>query len=159
MNIKDILTISGQPGLFKLVSQGKNAVIVENLETGKRMPSHASNRISALEDISVFTETEELPLKELFGRIFSKEDGKATENPKKMSADALKAYFAELVPDYDQDKVYVSDMKKALQWYNLLISKGLLEAEEEEAEEAEETKEVDEVESSEPAEEENNTDK
>ena len=134
MNIKDILTISGQPGLFKLVSQGKNAVIVENLETGKRMPSHANNRISALEDISVFTDSEELPLKELFTKIYEKENGQQTEDPKKMSGEALKAYFAEMVPDYDRDRVYVSDMKKAIQWYNLLTSKGMLIIEEEEKE-------------------------
>lgn len=139
MNIKDILTISGQPGLYKLVSQGKNAVIVENLETGKRMPSHASNRISALEDISIFTEVDELPLKDLFTKIFKKEEGKETQNPKKMSADALKAYFTELVPDYDRERVYVSDIKKAFQWYNQLISKGMLVLEDEEA--TEETKE------------------
>ncbi len=149
MNIKDILTISGQPGLFKLISQGQNAVIVENLETGKRMPSHANNRISALKDISVFTDTEELPLKDLFTKIFEKENGEQTENPKKMSGDALKAYFAELVPDYDRDRVYVSDMKKAIQWYNQLISKGMLTLEEEEVEEVEEVKEVKEIESKE----------
>jgi len=132
MNIKDILTISGQPGLYKLISQGKNAVIVENLETGKRMPSHASNRISALEDISVFTDSEELALKELFKRLFVKEDGKQSPNPKKMTGDALKKYFAELVPDYDRDRVYVSDIKKAIQWYNLLVSKEMLDLEDDE---------------------------
>lgn len=130
MNIKDILTISGQPGLYKMISQGKNAVIVESLETGKRMPSHASNRISALEDISVFTDSEELPLKDLFVKIYTKENGQKSENPKKMTGEALKKYFAELVPDYDRDRVYVSDMKKAIQWYNLLISKGMLDIEE-----------------------------
>lgn len=131
MNIKDILTISGQPGLYKLVSKGKNAIIVENLETGKRMPSHANNRTSALEDISIFTEADELPLKDLFAKIYEKEQGKPTEEPKKFSNDALKAYFAELVPNYDTERVYTSDMKKALQWYNLLLAKGHMEMEEE----------------------------
>ncbi len=141
MNIKDILTISGQPGLFKLVSQGKNAVIVENIETGKRMPSHANNRISALEDISVFTDSEELPLKELFIKIFTKENGQASDDPKKMSGEALKAYFTELVPDYDRDRVYVSDMKKAIQWYNLLTSKGMLDMNKEDEVKEDEVKE------------------
>ncbi|MCK5821786.1 MAG: DUF5606 domain-containing protein [Bacteroidales bacterium] len=150
MNIKDILTISGQPGLYKLISQGKNAVIVENLDTGKRMPSHANNRISALEDISVFTDSEELPLKDLFTKIFTKEDGQQAEDPKKMSGDALKAYFTELVPDYDRDRVYVSDMKKAIQWYNMLISKGMLSIEE--VEEAQEVEEIEKVEKTEKTE-------
>ena len=138
MDLKDILTISGFPGLFKMVSQGKNAVIVENLETGKRMPAHARYRISSLEDIAVFTEIEDKPLKDILLIIFEKEEGKAIETPKKMSGDQLKAFFEEIVPDYDKDRVYVSDMKKALEWYNILIQKDMIKADEEVAEESEE---------------------
>ena len=114
-------------------------------------PSHASNRISALEDISVFTDAEEVPLKDVFVKIFKKEDGKQTESPKKMSGESLKAYFEEIVPDYDREKVYISDMKKALQWYNLLISNNMLALEDDGAEEEvkEESKEEKEEESAE----------
>lgn len=132
MDLKDILTISGFPGLFKMVSQGKNAVIVENLETGKRMPAHARYRISSLEDIAIFTEIDDKPLKDIFLIIFEKEDKKQIEAPKKLSADELKAYFEEIVPDYDKDRVYTSDMKKALEWYNILIKHDMITPDEEE---------------------------
>ena len=84
MNIKDILTISGQPGLFQLVSQGKNAVIVENLDTGNRMPAYASARISSMEDISIYTEDDEIPLAEVLKKIMDKEENKEIDNPKKL---------------------------------------------------------------------------
>lgn len=145
MDIKDILAISGQPGLYKMVSQGKNALIVENLETGKRIPAHARHKISALEDIAIFTETEEEPLKDFFRTLFEKLDGKATANPKKMSGQELKDFFEEMLPDYDRDRVYVSDMKKALEWYNILLEQGMIDlepdAEEENTEEKADQKE------------------
>ncbi len=124
MDLKDFIAISGMPGLFKLVSQGKNAVIVENLETGQRMPVHASNRISSLEEIAVFTDGDDKPLKEVFLAIYNKESGKACLDPKKATSDQLKEYLGTVLPDYDRFKVYVSDIKKMLTWYNILITKG-----------------------------------
>jgi len=142
MDLKDILTISGFPGLYKMVSQGKNAVIVENLETGKRMPAHARYRISSLEDIAIFTEIDDKPLNDIFLIILEKEDAKEIETPKKMSGDELKAYFEEIVPDYDKDRVYTSDMKKALEWYNILIKHDMIKPDEEEVENKAEDKEA-----------------
>ena len=139
MDLKDYLTISGQSGLFKMVSQGKNAVIVEHLSTKKRMPAYASHRISGLEDIALFTDGDELPLKDVFTRIFKHLDGKTVDAPKKMSADEIKTFFADVIPEYDRDRVYVSDMKKTLQWYNELSELNLITLEEETEAEAEET--------------------
>ncbi len=126
--LKGILAISGQPGLFKMVTEAKNSIIVESLVTGKRMPAYSTSKISALADISVFTETGEVQLNELFKKI--QESGK-TISPK-ASANEQKALFEEVLPDYDKDRVYVSDMKKILQWYQLLSEKDLLNEPEEE---------------------------
>lgn len=112
-----------------MISQGKNAVIVEHLDTGNRMPAYATARISGLEDISIYTKTDELPLAEVLQKIMDKEENKEISNPKKISNDELKSYFKEIVPDYDSDRVYVSDMKKVLGWYNALLKHGLLEKE------------------------------
>jgi hypothetical protein len=128
--LKGILAISGQPGLFKLVTEAKNSIIVESLLTGKRIPAYSTSKISALSDISVFTETGEIQLKDLFKRL--QESGK-TLSPK-ASSNEIKALFEEVLPDYDKDRVYVSDMKKIFQWYQLLSEKDLLIEDEEQAE-------------------------
>jgi hypothetical protein len=120
--LKGILSISGQPGLFKLVSEAKNSIIVESLLTGKRMPAYSTSKISTLSDISVFTETGEVQLKEVFKRI--KEDGSAVSP--KASNNEVKNYFETVLPEYDRERVYISDMKKILQWYVLLMEKNLL---------------------------------
>ena len=132
--LKGILSISGYPGLFKMVTEAKNSIIVESLITGKRMPAYSTSKISALSDISVFTETGEIQLKELFKRI--QESGKEISG--KASSNEFKAFFEELLPEYDKDRVYVSDMKKIIQWYLLLNEKDLLnEPDEEKPEEKE----------------------
>jgi hypothetical protein len=142
MNLKDILSISGEPGLFKFVAQGRNAIIVEHLETKKRKTAFGSAKVSSLEDISIFTEKEDLPLGKIFDLIFEKENGGATIDSKS-DADKLKTWFGELVPEYDKDRVYVSDIKKVVVWYNILQKLGLLVKEEPEAEkEKEKEKEV-----------------
>jgi len=120
--LKGILAISGQPGLFKMVTEAKNSIIVESLLTGKRIPAYSTSKISALADISVFTETGEIQLKELFKRI--QESGK--EISPKASSNEFKAFFEEIIPEYDRNKVYTSDMKKIIQWYLLLNGKNLL---------------------------------
>jgi len=130
--LKGILSISGQPGLFKLVTETKNSIIVESLVTGKRIPAYSTSKISTLSDISIFTETGEILLTELFIRI--KASGKLISP--KASANEIKAFFEEVLPEYDKDRVYVSDMKKIIQWYQLLSDQDLLtEAEEEKTEE------------------------
>ena len=140
--LEEILSISGHGGLFKMVSQAKNSIIVESLVDGKRMPAYATSRISALEDISVFTEEGDKKLEEVFRMIYEKEDGKQAISPKS-SANDLKDYFVSILPDYDRERVYVSDIKKILSWYNLLIEKDMLDVSEsnDEAEEQTENKE------------------
>ncbi len=135
--LKGILAVSGQGGLFKLVSQAKNSIIVESIVDGKRMPAYATSRISALEDISIFTEDGDVKLAEVFKNISEKEDA-AQAISHKASGNDLKKYFGEILPNYDRDRVYVSDMKKVIQWYNLLQEKELLnfDAEAETTEEA-----------------------
>jgi hypothetical protein len=133
MVLKDILSISGEPGLFKFIAQGKNAIIVEHLETGKRSSAFSSAKVNSLEDISVFTEEEDLPLGKVFDMIFEKESGGAAIDPKS-DPEKLKEYFLEVVPDYSKEKVYVSDIKKIVLWYNLLHSKNMLVKEEPEKE-------------------------
>ena len=120
--LKGILAISGQPGLFKMVTEAKNSIIVESLLTGKRIPAYSTSKISALSDISVFTETGEIQLKELFKAIIS--SGK-TVSPK-ASTNEIKDFFAEILPEYDKDRVYVSDMKKIIQWFQILSELNLL---------------------------------
>ncbi|BBE16791.1 hypothetical protein AQPE_0938 [Aquipluma nitroreducens] len=120
--LKGILSISGQPGLFRLVTETKNSIIVESLLTGKRIPAYSTSKISTLSDISIFTETGEILLTELFLRIQKSEK---TISPK-ASANEIKAFFGEVLPEYDKDRVYVSDMKKIIQWYQLLSDQNLL---------------------------------
>ncbi len=111
MVLKDILAISGEQGLFKFIAQGKNAIIVEHIETGKRSSAFSSAKVSSLEDISVFTENEDLPLGKVFDKIFEKEAGGPAIDSKS-DPEKLKKYFQEIVPDYSREKVYVSDVKK-----------------------------------------------
>lgn len=140
MNLKEILAISGYGGLFRFISQGRNGVIVEGLTDKKRMNATSSMRVSALEDIAIFTSDKEVPLKEVFRIIFKKEDGKPCIDPKSPN-DKLKAYFSEILPDYDQDKVYVSDMKKVFSWYNILLGAQMIDLEEDKEPETAEAKE------------------
>jgi hypothetical protein len=138
MDLKDIMAISGKPGLYKFVAQGRNAIIVEHIETGKRTSAFTTERINSLEEITVFTEQKDKPLKEVFKAIYEKEDGKESLSPKSDN-ESLKNYFGEVMPDYDRDRVYVSDIKKILQWYNILQKAGLLDFSEEAEEETKET--------------------
>ncbi|MBS2100036.1 DUF5606 family protein [Carboxylicivirga linearis] len=140
--LKGLLAISGQRGLFKMVSQAKNSIIVESLLDGKRIPAYATSRISALEDISIYTEEEDVKLADVFKAIYEKEDGGKAIDPKS-SGNELKNYFEEILPSYDKDRVYVSDIKKVLTWYNILIENDLIDpnAVDEEAEEESESAE------------------
>lgn len=136
MKLKDILAISGKGGLYKFISQGRNGIIVESFEDNKRMVVHSSSKVSALEDIAIFTDAEEVPLAEILKKIYEKLDGKATISHKS-SPDELKSLLESVLPNYDREKVYVSDMKKLVLWYNLLLSLNLLVPEADSKEEGE----------------------
>ena len=123
--LKEILAISGFPGLYKMISQIKNGLIVENLETKKRMPVYSTHKISALEDIAIFTEDEEIILKDVFIRMYEY-SGKKEVLSHKSSNEELKAFFEEILPNYDKDRVYVSDIKKVVNWYNILVKTGYI---------------------------------
>lgn len=125
MNLTGIIAISGKPGLYKVLAQGKNNIIVESLEDKKRVPAYASDRISALDDISIYTYDEDKPLREIFTSIYEKENGKETISHKE-DQNKLKAYLIEVLPNFDQERVYASDIKKIFQWYNLLFKAGAL---------------------------------
>ncbi len=127
--VKDILAISGYSGLFKLVSQAKNSIIVESLIDGKRMPAYATSKISALEDISMYKMEGDILLGEVFCVIFEKN----LDIDPKIDPKALKEAFKQVVPDYDDDRVYVSDIKKVFAWYRLLKEKEIITAESVEA--------------------------
>ena len=121
--LKKILSISGKPGLHKFVSQSKNMIIVESLMDGKRFPAYSHERVISLGDISIYTQTEEVPLAEVFEKIKLKTNAEKAICEKSSEAD-LRAYFEEILPDYDKSRVYKSDVKKVIQWYNILIEKG-----------------------------------
>ena len=123
--LKGILAISGQPGLYKVISEGKNNVVIESLLTGKKSTAYADAKMSTLEDIAIYTSSEDVPLKKIFKKISDKENGGQAINAK-ASPEELKKYFEEVLPDYDKERVYGSDVKKVLSWYNLLHEKGLL---------------------------------
>ena len=142
MKLKEILAISGQPGLFKYIAQSKNGIIVESLADGKRTNAPSTAKVSSLGEIAIYTDTEDLALGKIFEAISAKESGKQTISHKS-TPDQLKAMFAEVVPDYDRDRVHVSDMKKMVSWYNTLTAAGMTDfsVEEEEQDESEESTE------------------
>jgi hypothetical protein len=133
MDLSGIISISGKPGLFKVVAQAKNNIIVESLLDGKRSPAYSTDRISALEDISIYTYEEDKPLAEVFQVIYEKEKGGKVISHKE-SLNKLTKYLLEVLPNYDEDRVYSSDIKKLFQWYNILHKAGELKAEEKEEE-------------------------
>jgi hypothetical protein len=135
MDLTGILSISGYGGLFKMIKQTKSGFIVESLVDQKRMQAFASSKISTLEDIAIFTETGEIHLKKVLKKIFEVEDGKQLALNVKSTNDELKSLFEKIIPDYDREKVYVSDIKKVVVWYNLLVEKGLVDLEEDKTEE------------------------
>ena len=124
--LQTILSIAGKPGLYKLVSRGKSNLIVESLdETHKRQPTFATDRVTSLADIAMFTDSEDVPLGEILTKLRDKENGKvASLNWRKASAKELQAYFGEVLPNFDRDRVHNSDIKKLLQWYEILVKAG-----------------------------------
>lgn len=136
MDITKIISVSGKSGLYRLVSQTRNGIIVESLLDQSRMPVYSTQPVSSLEEISVFTTAEDMPLKTVFQKLFTALDGKPAIDPKS-SNDELKAFLATVLPEYDKDRVYASDIKKMLTWYNILLDKGFIDLETEEESKAE----------------------
>ena len=126
MELKEILAISGQPGLYKYVAQSTRGVIVESLVDGRRINASASSKVSALTEISMYTEGDDIPLAEVFTKIYAHTGGKEAVSHKE-TPEKLKAAFAEVLPEYDRDRVHVSDIKKCVAWYNTLVAAGFTE--------------------------------
>ena len=135
MNVEGIIAVTGKPGLYKVVGQTKNGVIVQGLLDDKKVAMSSTSKMSALQDIAIYTYTEELPLVDVLDKIRVKEDGKPSIGHKS-SAAILTAYFKEVLEDYDEDRVYTSDIKKIISWYNTLQKVGLAVETTEEADEA-----------------------
>ena len=127
--LRTILSVSGKPGLYKLVSQGKNMLIIEALDaTKKRIPAYGHDKIISLGEIAMYTDAEEVALSEVLESVKTKENGQvASIDYKKASAEDLHAFMAEVLPTYDRDRVHTSDIKKLIQWYNILVSNGVTE--------------------------------
>ncbi|RIA09106.1 hypothetical protein OE09_0934 [Flavobacteriaceae bacterium MAR_2010_72] len=126
MSLDKILSISGKPGLFKIITQTRSGFVAESLIDQKKLTVNVHSNISVLSEIAIYTLTEELPLKEVLKKIKEKENGQPTSISHKDSKDTLEEYFFEVLPDYDEDRVYASDIKKVVQWYNLLQAHNLL---------------------------------
>ena len=124
--LKTILSISGKPGLYKLISQGRNMLIVEYLTDKKRFPAYGNEKIISLGDIAMYTDTDDVPLKDVLTAMKEKENGAAVVmDLKKATADELRAYLGEVLPTFDRDRVYLADIKKLISWYNLLVACGI----------------------------------
>lgn len=128
-----ILAIAGKPGLYKLISRGKNNLIVETLDaTHRRMPAFATDRITSLADIAMFTETDDVPLMDVLDSLKTLEEGrKSSIDFKKADGDELREYFAKVLPTFDRERVHTSDIKKLLQWYDILVENGITDFKEE----------------------------
>jgi hypothetical protein len=125
MSLEKILAISGKPGLYELKTQTRNGFVAESLSDGKKISVSLRHNVSLLSEIAIYTYTEEIPLGEVLEKVKQKENGAATSINHKEPKTVLTDYFSEVLPDYDQDRVYPSDIKKVIQWYNLLHSKGI----------------------------------
>ncbi|MEI6060922.1 MAG: DUF5606 domain-containing protein [Bacteroidota bacterium] len=124
MDLKEILSVSGKPGLFKTIAQTKTGVIIESLTDGKRIQAFASDKISSLGEISIFTKEEDLPLREVF-RLIQEKNADQPAPDAKSDDNSIKAFFESIVPDYDHERVYVSHMRKVTSWYNMLLVNGI----------------------------------
>lgn len=135
-----ILSISGRPGLFRLVSSGRGNLIVETIDDAKkRLPAGARDRVTSLNDVSMYTDEDDAPLMDVFQNIANANDGKAVDiNIKTASSKELADFMAKALPNYDRDRVHQSDIKKLIQWYNILVNNGYTDFVESEAEEEEE---------------------
>ena len=123
--LKTILSISGKPGLYRLVSNGKNMLIVENLKTGKRMPAYARDKVVSLGDISMYTTEEDIPLSEVLEKVKEANDGKPVDVKALGDDQAVRDYFGTILTDFDRERVYTTDIRKLFAWYNELVGAGV----------------------------------
>ena len=123
--LKKILSISGRPGLFKLVSQAKGALIVEALSTGKRTLAYSHDKVTSLGDIAMYTQSGEEPLYKVLDSVKKKENGAVASVSPKADKEVLRTYFAEILPDFDTERVYPTDISKLNSWYNILVQSGI----------------------------------
>lgn len=126
MSLEKVLSISGKPGLYKLIAQTRGGFVAESLIDKKRISVGLQNNVSVLSEIAIYSLTEEVPLAEVLKKIKDKEGGEQTSIKAKDSKDTLEEYFFDILPDYDEDRVYASDIKKVIQWYNLLQKHDML---------------------------------
>ena len=139
--LKKILSISGKSGLYKLVSYGKNMIIVEGLSDGKRIPAYSHDKIISLGDIAIYTYNEEVSLSGVMQAIYDRNEGKAIDAKQYIDKKSLFVFFEEILPEFDQERVYPNDIKKVILWYNLLVGAGFTSFKEEEEEETTESAE------------------
>ena len=123
--LKKILSISGRPGLFRLVSQAKGALIVEALSTGKRTLAYSHDKVTSLGDIAMYTQSGEEPLYKVLDSVKKKENGAVASVSPKADKEVLRTYFAEILPDFDTERVYPTDISKLISWYNILVQSGI----------------------------------
>lgn len=130
--IKGIISITGKPGLYRLLSRGKNALIVESLSTGKRMPTYPHEKVISLADITMYSDNGDVPLPDVFEKIYEKTEGKPVDVKAFAGDQAMRDFFAEILPDFDRERVHNSDLQKLFSWYNQLIAAGVTEFKEKE---------------------------
>jgi hypothetical protein len=150
MNLEEILSVAGKPGLYKMVAQSRNGLIAESLADGKRIPVNASQQVSSLKDIAIYTYSEEVGLAEIFEkiRVFA---GDAELPTNKASKDELLDFFSHILPDFDKERVYASHIKKVLSWYTVLDAQGILDQEEEVSQAVQDAEVIEEVAEEAPA--------
>lgn len=138
--LKQILSITGKPGLFKIITHGSRMLLVEDIVSGKRMPAHSRDKIVSLGDIAMYTESGDTPLGEILDKVYSAEGGKPIDVKLLEQQKGLHDKFGSIIEDYDRDRVYDSDIKKLFTWYNILVNAGFTRFTEEEADKEEEKK-------------------
>ncbi len=130
--IQGILSISGKPGLYRLINRGKNTLIVENLQTRKRLPVYAHDKVISLADIAIYTEGEDMPLADVLEKVKTIAEGKTVDIKAFSSDEAIREYFATILPEFDRERVYTTDIRKLFSWYNIMIENGVTEFKNEE---------------------------
>lgn len=135
--LRTILAITGKPGLFKIISQGKNMLVIEDLTTKKRVPAHSRDKIISLGDIAMYTYAEEIPLGEVLDKVYAFEKGGKIDVKELVATKALRNHFEQILSDFDQERVYDNDIKKLFSWYNILVDAGFTKFVEDEQEESE----------------------
>lgn len=123
--ITGIIAITGKPGLYKLLSRGKNNLIVENITTGKRTPTYPQDKVVSLPDVSIYTEDGDTPLVDVFDKVFTATEGKTVDLKQFATQEALREYFGTILPNFDRERVYTTDIRKLFSWYNTLVAAGI----------------------------------